>query len=188
MTKGEPPALGPRLHGLRKRRGMTLDQLAAASGVSRSMLSQIERGEANPTFATLWNLVSALGVEFAELTEGQSSSAEAAIEVVRPTFTPEIKTEDGKCVLRILSPPSSAGAFEWYVLTLEPGGRLTSEPHAAGSMEHLTVLDGNVTVTAGAEVVSLSTGATARYRADKAHEIRNDGKSRAQSLLVIRTE
>ena len=51
----DPPQLGPRLQQIRKKRRLTLDQLAVMSGVSRSMLSQIERGQTNPTFATLWN-------------------------------------------------------------------------------------------------------------------------------------
>ena len=64
----EPPLLGPRLHQLRKRKKLTLDELAVMSGVSRSMLSQIERGQTNPTFATLWNLTRALGVRSEEHT------------------------------------------------------------------------------------------------------------------------
>ena len=60
----EPPLLGPLLRERRQALDWSLDQLASESGVSRSMLSQIERGAANPTFATLWNVTQALGVEF----------------------------------------------------------------------------------------------------------------------------
>ena len=63
----EPPELGPRLRDRRQAKGLTLEGLATASGVSRSMLSQVERGEANPTFATLWNLTQALGLNLDDL-------------------------------------------------------------------------------------------------------------------------
>src|SRR5690349_11830830 len=66
----KPPAIGPRLQAQRKARALTLAELASASGVSRSMLSEIERGNANPTFGTLWHLTRALGLDFNGLIEG----------------------------------------------------------------------------------------------------------------------
>ena len=54
--------------------------------------------------------------------------------------TPSLRSPDGKCELRILGPIELAGQFEWYELTVQPGGRLESEAHEPGSREHLTVL------------------------------------------------
>jgi transcriptional regulator with XRE-family HTH domain len=59
----------------RKARGLSLDAVAKLSGVSRSMVSQIERGESSPTVATLWNLTQALQVDFAGLLEGAPGRA-----------------------------------------------------------------------------------------------------------------
>jgi transcriptional regulator with XRE-family HTH domain len=173
----EPPLLGPRLHQLRKRKKLTLDELAVMSGVSRSMLSQIERGQTNPTFATLWNLTRALGVDLSELA--------AAIAVQPVHFTPEIRTEDGGCLLRILSPAANAGGFEWYELIIQPGASLVSDPHAVGAKEHLTVLEGGLDVQSGDEVSPVQAGATARYPADVRHAIHNRGETIARALLVV---
>jgi transcriptional regulator with XRE-family HTH domain len=181
----DPPLLGPRLHQLRKKKKLTLDELAVMSGVSRSMLSQIERGQANPTFATLWNLTRALGVDLSELVHGQSGSQAAVITLQPVHFTPEIRTEDGGCLLRILSPAANAGGFEWYELIMQPGASLVSDAHAVGSREHLTVLDGVLDVQSGGETTSVQTGATARYPADLQHAIHNRGKKPARALLVV---
>jgi transcriptional regulator with XRE-family HTH domain len=181
----DPPHLGPRLQQIRKRKRLTLDELAAMSGVSRSMLSQIERAQANPTFATLWNLTRALGVDLSELVKGHSGAQAAAISILPAHFTPEIRTADGSCLLRILSPAANAGGFEWYELIVRPGGALVSEPHAAGAMEHLTVLEGALQVQAGEELTAIPAGATARYSADQPHALRNIDETVARALLIV---
>ena len=179
------PPLGPRLRAVRVERGMSLDDLAALSGVSRSMLSQVERGQANPTFATLWNLTHALGLDFSDLIGLQNGARATRIEVAAASFTPEMKTEDGLCRLRILSPTTTAGAVEWYDLTVEPGGALVSAPHTPGSMEHLTVREGRLSVSSGADVASVGPEETARYAVDAPHAIRNEGDGVARALLVV---
>ncbi|MDE8652034.1 XRE family transcriptional regulator [Novosphingobium sp. H3SJ31-1] len=181
----DPPAIGPRLHQLRKEQGMTLDALAALSGVSRSMLSQIERGQANPTLATVWHLSRALSVEIAEFVGGERIGRRGRIELTAATFVPEIRTADGRCVLKILSPAPSVGQFECYHLTLEPHAELVSEAHAMGSSEHLTVLHGELTVTSAETTAIVGEGAIARYPADVPHAIRNPGASRTEALLVV---
>ena len=65
------PQIGPYLKQFRKRNGKTLDDLAKGSGVSKSMLSQIERNQANPTVAVVWRLANALGVPLADLLGGE---------------------------------------------------------------------------------------------------------------------
>lgn len=184
-TRNPAPLLGPHLKAIRRSRNMSLDDLAALSGVSKSMLSQVERGQANPTFATLWSLTTALDLELSELIGPQSSVSHPGIELMAGGFTPEIRTDDGLCVLRILSPTDSAGEIEWYDLTLEPGGALVSSPHARGAREHLTVRAGVLQVASGGDTIEVSQDATARYAADVAHAIRNLGSKLARALLVV---
>jgi XRE family transcriptional regulator, regulator of sulfur utilization len=185
LSETGSPQIGPYIQAYRKRLTLTLDDLARMSGVSRSMLSQIERGHANPSLATVWSLASALKVDISELIIGQVSDGRPRIEVASASFTPEIKTEDGSCTLRILSPPNHAEEFEWYELLFQPQGSLDSKPHAKGMREHLTVFEGSIQVVAGAEVVDVPEGATARYAADVEHAIRNVGDGPARALLVM---
>jgi quercetin dioxygenase-like cupin family protein len=78
-----------------------------------------------------------------------------------------------------------AGKYEWYELTLAPGGELASQAHDPGTIEHLTVLTGAVELEVGAEKRRVKHGATARYPADQGHVIRNSGKLEAKALLVV---
>lgn len=181
------PRIGPILQRERKARGLSLEQLATLSGVSRSMLSQIERGAANPTFAVLWSLTRALQIDFSELIGGARTATMdvPAIDVVSRHNTPEIRSPDGTCRLRILSPPRLAGLTEWYEVEIAPGGQLDSAAHAAGAFEHLTALTSGLEVTSGGASRMLEAGETARYKADIPHAIRNAGGETARALMVL---
>ncbi|MCW2310104.1 helix-turn-helix domain-containing protein [Rhodobium gokarnense] len=180
------PEIGPVLQRRRKAEGLTLGQLAERSSVSKSMLSQIERGQANPTFAVLWSLTRALGIELADLVDGAvPAGTGGTIEIVSPHAIPEMRSPDGQCRLRIFSPPQMAGMTEWYELTVEPGGILDSSAHTHGATEHLTVYEGALTVTSGGASERAHAGDTARYPADTAHSIANRGDAAARALLVV---
>ncbi len=187
MELNEAPEIGPALQRERKRRRLTLDRLAALSGVSRSMLSQIERGEANPTFAVLWALTQALGIDFSQLIAGEiaGSGRTDAIDLVTVALTPEIRSPDGAWRLRILSSPALAGSIEWYEAEIAPGCRLQSAPHAPRTMEHLTAWTDGLVVETEHGKQPLGKGETARYRADVAHGIANTGDEPARALMVV---
>jgi len=171
--------LAASLREARKARGLSLDAVAKLSGVSRSMVSQIERGESSPTVATLWNLTQALQVDFAGLLEGKPAPG---IEVTRASAAPVIARSSGVRI-RILSPAETVGEHEVYDLAFEAGAALVSDPHSAGCREHLTVIEGEMCVTSGEEDEDLGPGDTARYAADRPHAIRAKGAARA--ILIV---
>ncbi|MEM8860546.1 MAG: XRE family transcriptional regulator [Chloroflexota bacterium] len=179
--------LGKHLQQIRKEKKFTLEQLAQKSGVSRSMLSQIERGQANPTFGTLWNLSRALGLDMSELVEEFESNGAGSgkIELLLAADTPRISNTQNGCTLSILGPHNQVGQFEWYELDIAPGGILSSQPHSQGCHEHLTILEGTAEVTSGDQSIKLKEGDTARYKADVPHAIRCAGKSTLKALLVV---
>jgi len=180
----EPPKVGATLQALRQAQGLSLDELSRRAGVSKSMLSQIERNQANPTVAVVWRLANALRVELSELLGGEKASA-PAIETVAAHATPSLSSPDGLCKLRILGPIDLAGQFEWYELTVAPGGALESAAHEPGSREHLSVLSGSLEVSTSGVRHKLKVGETARYAVDAPHAIRNPGKTAAVGLLVV---
>lgn len=173
--------LAASLREARKTRGLSLDAVAKLSGVSRSMVSQIERGESSPTVATLWNLTQALQVDFAGLLEGK---AEPGIEVIRAAAAPVILGRGKAVSIRILSPAEAVGEHEVYDLTFGVGGSLESEPHSPGCREHLTVIEGTLRVRSGEEDSVLGPGDTARYPADRDHAIFAEGGA-ARALLIV---
>jgi transcriptional regulator with XRE-family HTH domain len=179
-----PPEVGATLQRLRLARGLTLEDLSRIAGVSKSMLSQIEREKANPTIAITWRLANALGVAIGELLTAQMREVEP-IRVLDAHETPTLPGNHAGYVLRILGPMDLAGKYEWYELTLAPGGELASQAHDPGTGEHLTVLHGAVELEVGSVRKKIKNGATARYMADQGHVIRNAGKTEAKALLVV---
>ncbi|MEL6966868.1 MAG: XRE family transcriptional regulator [Pseudomonadota bacterium] len=175
-------ALPMRLKAARKAQGLSLQAVAKLSGVSRSMLSQIERGESSPTISTLWNLTRALNVDFAGLLDQRLPGD--IIHVLKADDAPTIDKVGEGCRIVILSPPDEAGGHEVYDITVDAGGALKSQPHPRGTSEQLTVLDGRVRVTSGAASSEVERGDTARYAADVPHEIVAVGGAARVFLIV----
>ena len=172
--------LATALREARKARGLSLDAVARLSGVSRSMVSQIERGESSPTVATLWNLTQALQVDFAGLLEGRPAPA---IEVTRASAAPVMQRPGGVSI-RILSPAETVGEHEVYELSFPAGAALVSDPHAPGCREHLTVLSGRLKLRSGEAEEKLTAGDVARYAADLPHAISAEGGP-ARAILIV---
>ena len=184
--RNAPPRVGDTLAALRQAQALSLDELSRKAGVSKSMLSQIERAQANPTVAVVWRLATELGVPIAELLGGAPAAPAApAITLVPTQATPSLRSPDGLCELRILGPVEMAGQFEWYELKLQPGGVLDSQPHEPGTREHLTVVSGSMELQVNDVSQKLKLSETARYPADCSHSIRNHSKSAASAWLVV---
>ena len=171
-----------RVRDLRKERGWSLEQLAAASGVSRSMLSQVERNEANPTLAVTFRIAQAFGMSLADLLE--APGAQSSIQVIRGADRAYVFRSDPDCEIRTLSPLNREKDVEFYEILLKPGGALRSAAHFSGTHEYLTVQKGKVRVESGGDAEELNPGDSASYRADVAHAIVNVGRSEALAYLV----
>jgi transcriptional regulator with XRE-family HTH domain len=174
--------LGRRVKKLRGDRGWSLDNLAQASGVSRSMLSEIEREKANPTLAVTYRIANAFGMGIAELIE--TSERQAAIQVVRATDRGQVYRSDKNCQIRTLSPLNLEKDVEFYEVTIRVNAELRSTPHYEGTREFLTVEKGSVRLESADDSAELSVGDSATYRADVPHSIINIGEGEAVLFLV----
>ncbi|MDB4975251.1 MAG: Transcriptional regulator [Myxococcaceae bacterium] len=165
----------------RKLRELSLDQLAARSGVSRAALSQIEAGRTNPTLSVLWKIAVGLEIPFQELVElPEASNAK----VLHATDSVVLRSADGRVQSRLISPGGSAGA-ELYELKLAPKGLLRSEPHGKGTTETVYVLKGPVHMNIGGTDYELATGDSIFFKADCPHEYENRGAHEARVLDAI---
>ena len=174
--------LGERILTLREARGWSLDALASASGVSRSMLSEIERSTANPTLVVTYRIAQAFGMGISELVE--PSGATPAIQVVRVSDRSQVFRVDKHYQVRPLSPLTLEKDTEFYEIRLPPGGDLTSQPHMTGTRELLVVASGDIELVSGSERQQLGPGDSASYRADLAHALINRGNAEAVLYLV----
>ena len=182
-----PPPIGPKLRQYRLKENMTLADLQDLTGISKSMLSQIERGSVNPTFARVWRLTRSLGIGVGDLLGEVRTGLDAPhIYEHRKSYSiPAITSADGLCITRILSPIRQALPIEWYEMVLKPGGSLRANAHGNGSWEHQTVIAGRVIIEIGDSEVLLEQGDTLRYSAEQPHGIRNAGDTEARVMLVV---
>jgi transcriptional regulator with XRE-family HTH domain len=168
---------------LRQERDWSLDALAKASGVSRSMLSQIERGRANPTLAVTFRIARAFGMSVGELVEIPGASS--TVSVIRAEDRAYHYRSDKDCTIRTLSPLNLEKDVEFYEVQLQPGGALRSAQHYTGTREFLTVQKGRVRIESAGDAEELNLGDSASYRADALHAIVNAGKGEAVVFLVV---
>ena len=175
--------LGRRVKKLRSDRGWSLEELAVASGVSRSMLSEVERERANPTLSVTYRIAQAFGLTLHDLIE--TAQTASSVQVVRATERAQIFRADKQCQIRTLSPLNLEKDVEFYEVTLKPNGALRSQPHFEGTREFLTVEEGRVRLESADENDELGKGDSATYRADVPHNIINVSNGDAVVFLVV---
>jgi transcriptional regulator with XRE-family HTH domain len=168
---------------LRKGGGFSLDELAKLSGVSKSMISKVERGEASPTTNILGRLAEALDVSISQLMGVQDSRE---VITIKAADQPVFSSDRAGFARRCLSPLFPAKGIDFVLNTLAEGAR--SEPfvaHRYGVEEHLYVSSGRVRVHLGAESHDLEEGDALFFQAHVEHEFENIGPGEAAFYIVI---
>ena len=165
----------------RKARGLSLDDLARSSGVSRAALSQIETCKSNPTVGVLWRIAVGLGVPFAELIGAPRSG----VAVLRRGDSQVLRSSDGRFESRPLAPAGASPIVELYELRLSARSTHASEAHAAGTHEVLVVLTGQLRMHVDAETFELGAGDSIAFAADRPHAYENTSNSEARYHNVI---
>ena len=176
--------LGQTILRLRTADKMSLGDLSQSSGVAKSMISQIEKNETNPSLATLSRLSQALGTSVEAMVSQGGSDDSALVEKTEIQDTPLLKSTDGLCELRIIGSIDTVQWVQWYDFQAQPGGILESSPHPDGSVENLTILQGEVLVEVENESWTAKAGETLRYRADRPHKITNTGTKHVHATMV----
>jgi transcriptional regulator with XRE-family HTH domain len=174
--------LAERVRKLRRERHWSLDMLSAACGVSRSLLSEIERDNVNPTLQVIYSIARAFGMTIGELVEAQGAAS--SLNVIRAEDKSYLYRSDKDCQIRTLSPLNLEKDVELYDVRLKGHGALRSAAHFAGTREFLTVQTGRLQVKSGDLQETLGPGDSVSYRADVPHAIVNLGPSEASFFLV----
>ena len=174
--------LGKTVQRLRKAYALSLSELSEQSGVAKSIISQIERNETNPTLATIWRLAQALDVSIERVL--QSAHDEPFLERSSRGDTPILVSDDGRCRLAITGWIKTVEWLQWYDFSADPGGVLASDPHQRGSVECLSVLEGELEVEVAGVTEICRSGETLRYRCDRPHTIRNHADKAAHATMV----
>lgn len=169
------------LKQMREDRKLSLEKVAEMTGVSKTMLGQIERGESSPTITTVWKIANGLKISFTTLIDSPKPDT---IVIEKSSITPLIE-DNGKFQLYPFFPYEDGRRFEVYSAEIEKGGYLTSEAHGEGTQEFITVFDGELTIRVNNEEYTVNNGCSIRFRADRPHVYHNSGNTITRISMVI---
>lgn len=169
------------LKSIREEKKLSLDKVAELTGVSKSMLGQIERGESNPTITTVWKIANGLKISFTTLI---NTARQDTVIIDRSEIEP-LMEDNGKYRLYPYFPYEDGRRFEVYSVEIEKGGYLSADAHGSGTQEFITVFDGELTIRVNEQEYTVKEGNSIRFRADKAHAYHNSGSKLARVSMVI---
>ncbi|GAB3682226.1 XRE family transcriptional regulator [Actinocorallia lasiicapitis] len=149
----------------RARSGLSLTELAKRANIAKSTLSQLENGIGNPSVETIWALGVALDVPFSTLVEPHRQ----AVQVIRAGEGPVTYAERSPYAATLLSSSPPHARRDVYRIEAEPGEPRLSDPHMAGSFEHVVLSAGRALVGPSDAPVELGPGDYIRYPGDVPH-------------------
>jgi transcriptional regulator with XRE-family HTH domain len=174
------------LHSLRSDRGLSLDALAAVSGVSRSALSLIERAESSPTAVVLDKVAGALGVPLEALFKLPGLEPRP---LARRSEQPVWRDPSSGYVRRSVSPQGVTSPTEIVEVTFPPGARVTFETGQRRHVVHeqLWLLEGTIEFTLGDETHTLHAGDSFAFQLDRPTTFHNPSRNKARYAVVLTT-
>lgn len=175
--------LGARLKGLRQARDLTLDQLSARSGVSRAMISRVERGESSPTAALLDRLCAGLGVLLSALFRDEAQGGPLARRAEQPVWT----DPDSGYVRRSVSPSGTGSRLEIVEVEMPAGARVLLDAPRGGFRldQQLWLLEGELTLSVGGREHRLAAGDCLAMLLDGPIAFHNAGEGPARYAVVL---
>lgn len=176
------PVVGANLRRLRVQRGLSLEKLARASGVSRAMLGQVELGKSAPTINVLWKIARALEIPFSALIRDQRVGGTVVLPRERAK---KLTSHDGAFTSRALFPFDVPRNVEFYELRLAARGVEEADPHPPGTQENLTVSQGVLSLSVAGETHVLEAGDAILFEADVPHVYENAGDKELLMYLVM---
>jgi len=175
--------LGERVRELRRERGLTLDGLAGRSGVSRAMISKVERGEKNPTLVVAAKVAEGLGVSLSQLVGVDERREVVVVPRARRTVMRDPETGFER---QLLSPGFGGRGIE-FIRNVVPEGSTSGEfpPHRRGVTEYVVVERGRLRAILGGEDYLMEEGDALYFEADIPHRFDNAGRGECSYYLVI---
>lgn len=166
---------------IRKSRGLSLDQMAKQTDVSKSMLSQIERGAVVPTISTIWKISNGLNLSFTDLV----TAPQKEVVFERVSDVDAIVGDDGKYRNYPLYKINDRDRVEVYYIELDKGALLEGYPHPEGTVECLVVFSGELTVEVNDKKYEVPNGSSLRFIADRPHVYRGVSDEVCRLSMII---
>jgi len=174
--------VGENMKQLREQRGLTLDQVARLTGLSRNLLGQIELGKTAPSVSVVWKIAQAFEVHFSALL---ATAARLETRVLRVADAKRLISPDGRYSSRALYPFAEKPEAEFYELFLAAHSREDAQAHAPGTRENLIVTSGRLELVAGDKKYELNEGDAIVFTADVPHSYVNPSNEECWMYLVM---
>ena len=153
------------LKQLRTERKLSLDNVAKLTGVSKSMISQIEKGEVNPTVSIMWKLANGFKVSFTRFMH----ELESDVEVVKKSDDMCLLEDEGRVKCYPLFSFDTDRRFETFYVEIDEGGVVNADGHNSGAQEFITMFDGYLIISFSGKNYRVGPGESIRFRADGKH-------------------
>jgi transcriptional regulator with XRE-family HTH domain len=176
-----PVNVGVRIRQLRLGLGLSVRALAAVTGFSPSLISQVEHGHVMPSIGSLERIAMALGVSLSTFFIEADTNAEG---LVRANARQQLSSTWSPVSIEALRPVKGTGMLEPILIVMAPGGRSGKFPTAHAGEKFVLTLDGEVTLTLGDEVHRLSTGDAITFASAIPHQLENTGADPARVVIV----
>lgn len=180
--ESEEGRLAANVRRLRRERGLTLDTLALRCGVSRAMISKVERGAAVPTATVLGKLAGGLEVGLSQLV-GDQQAREPVL--LQPEQQPSYRDPETGFTRRSLSPLFPDRRVDFAFNTLPPGQSAVFPPHHRGVEEYLFVSQGELVVMVDGTRFVVGQGSSLFYHGHVVHEYRNETGKPTDFYVVV---
>lgn len=182
--------IAERVRELRTSSGLSLDALASNSGVSRSMISLIERSETSPTAVVLEKLAGGLGVPLASLFDAPARAGESVRRMLRREEQPQWRDPASGYVRRNVSPPGVPRPFQIVEVQFPPGRHVAFETGGRDTQVHqqIWMLEGTMDITWGDDAYRLRAGDCLAMQLDRPTMFHNPTRQPARYAVVIASE
>ncbi|OPJ59398.1 helix-turn-helix domain-containing protein [Clostridium oryzae] len=169
---------------IREEKKLSLDKLSELTGISKSMLGQIESGKSSPTVTTVSKIAYGLKIQVNTLI---STPKPDTVIIDKKKIDPLIE-DNGKYRLYPFSTYENGRCFELYTLEIDEGGYLSTDGHLAGTEELLSVFQGEITIKIENKEYVLKNDTSIRFKADKPHSYYNSGSVLLKASLIVYTQ
>ncbi|MFZ5643258.1 MAG: helix-turn-helix domain-containing protein [Bacillota bacterium] len=169
------------LKRIREDKKLSLEKVAGITGVSKSMLGQIERGESNPTINTIWKIASGLKVSFTALV----NSPQAETTIIHKSDVETLMEDNGKFRVYPVFPYEDSRRFEIYIVEIDKGGYYSNDTHGERTQEFIIVTEGELTILTDNKEYTVNQGDSITFRADRPHAYHNSGNGITRLSMVI---
>ncbi|MEZ8284862.1 XRE family transcriptional regulator [Vibrio splendidus] len=180
----ELPSLGTKLKATRNKSGLSLSDVSNLTGVSKTMLSQIERSESMPTIATVWKIANGLKIKLETLLDDSSK----LYEVKSIDEKVAVTDDDGRMIIHSIFPFSPVSGYEVFYGIFKPGCNYSNDNHTNSTTEQLFVTEGELQMIISDRTYLIPAGSSLSFDSLDKHRYQNVGDVDAKVTIIVNYE